>query len=237
MLASDADKLMKSEDYDRAIEKYSMAESVLEGLQRTNPTYQTEIVNSRKGKVKDAMAEATAQKKKAESAPPAPPPQAAPAPQTGATMPMATPGALGSIGAAGATSFQIPAGADPVDVAFAAAKQAIQQNNQQLMAKIGELSLSYEAATQRLNEYVDAYKTLTQTATEQQGRIAELEKVASDSPKLKAELERLKAEKATTDAQLEDARARMTKANPPSWPEQAVARILRQAGCVATRAG
>jgi hypothetical protein len=80
MLASDAEKLMKAENYDRAIEKYSMAESVLDGLQRTNPTYQTEIVSSRKGKVKDALAEAPAQKKKAETAPPLPPPQAAPPP-------------------------------------------------------------------------------------------------------------------------------------------------------------
>jgi tetratricopeptide (TPR) repeat protein len=211
MLASDGDKLVKSEDYDRAIEKYSMAESVLDGLQRTNPTYQTEIVSSRKGKVRDALAEATALKKKAEFVPPPPPPQAAPIPQAGAASPSGLPATMGSLGPTTA-AFQIPAGADPMDIAFAAAKQAIQQNNQQLMAKIGELSLSYEAATQRLNEYVDAYKTLTQTATEQQGRIAELEKVASDSPKLRAELQRLKAEKDTTDAQLADARARMTKA-------------------------
>ncbi len=217
MLGNDAEKVAESGDVDRALEKFGQALTILDGLQRNHPTWQSDMVKFRRNKITDLQESAKAKKTKLDAmAAPAPAPSPTPAPTAAAIFGQPTLVPLAAVPtsapAAGSTG-------DSLDDAFGAIKRAIsqreaqlQEQNRQLLGKVGEYSLGYEAATKRLNEYVTAYQTLTKTNSDQQVKLAELEKSAAGSAQARAELEKARSAKAETDAQLEDAKARMTKA-------------------------
>ncbi|MBL9114864.1 MAG: tetratricopeptide repeat protein [Verrucomicrobiaceae bacterium] len=220
LLGNDADKLSKSGEHDRALEKFGQALAILDSLAKNYPTWQPEMIRFRRGKITDSQEAAQAAKSKAQQAQAAPvaPPQ--PATPASNSVPLTAFGTgMASAVTPQPSAIQIPSGPTTLNDAFAIIQKALTDEkatlaaeNQKLMAKVGEMALAYEAATGRLNEYVTAYQTLTKAATEQQGRISELEKSSTSNAQAKTDLEKLRQEKSETDAMLSDARDRVARA-------------------------
>jgi Tfp pilus assembly protein PilF len=230
MLNSEAERLVTAGEVQRGLEKHEQASIIFDAIAQAHPTWQSTMLNFRRQRVKDAIANARAKLSAVPQPVPMPQipnPQAtipqAPLPQTTIPIPQAPlpPGAPMA-----PTQPQTASTGDPVEDAIENLRRAQSQKQSQLQqqlleakAKVGDFAMAYdtmlkqrdEAVRQRDGYYTQA-ATLQQNLATQQAKTTELERQVAAGSASKQQLEAARKELAETQSSIADTKSRMAKA-------------------------
>lgn len=217
---NEGERLVKSGDLKRALDKYLQAQSIFDIVAKTHPTWQSEFVTMRRQRLASAIDDVKSQieAKAAATPPPAPAPVAAP--QANALSPMP----------AGATPIQLgapaPSTGDPVQDAFEQMKRAIgsresalQQQLLDAQGQIGrhamladQMSQQRDEAVRQRDEFYKQAAALQGTVEKQQAKVSDLEKQLAGGGKVQAELDKARKELSDAQAQVNALKKRASEA-------------------------
>ena len=225
MMNNDAERLVQANDLQRALDKYQQAQTVFDSIGKNNPTWQSEMLATRRQRVASAIKDVQSKLAAAPTAAPAPSPAPAPAPAPASTA-LSFGAAPIQLAPIAAPVTPAPSTGDPLQDAFEQMKRAIgsreaslQQQLTETQAQIGRhavladqmLKQRDEAVKQRDGYYTQA-ATLQQSMAAQQAKVTELEKQLGNGGSVKKDLDKARDELADMQDQSKDTKERLAKA-------------------------
>ena len=215
MMNNEAERQHQAGNLAGAKDLYSNALAIVDGVAKTDPTWQPTVVAYRRSKISDAL---TTVQAKLAAPQPAPVVPSLPAPATGGLstpVPMGTTPLVVPAPSPVAPALAAPASLDDYLNGIKAAVQeqlkSAQQEKTELYSKVGQYQLGYETALKQRDEIATNYQSLSATAVAQQTKIKDLESAVASGAATKAELDASKRTLADTNEALAEAKDRLAK--------------------------